>query len=477
MTLLATPSSSSNTTITLYELQPKQREFSNTFAKYRLFGGAKGGGKSYAARAECVKQCMSAPLIRGLVLRRTMPEVRENMITPFMRELPHQLYSINSQSGIMTFHQTHSTIWFTHCQNTKDVYRFQGLQFDFICIEELTQWTEEEFKILAGCLRADRAGIIPNLFATANPGGIGHAWVKRLFIDRKFEEYERPEEYAFIPAKVWDNPALLAIQPDYPNQLRALPEKLRRAYLDGDWDIFEGQYFNEFRREIHVVPPYIPMTGIKRRIIAFDYGYSPHPSAVYWIAEFNSGKVCIYRELVVTKKTYGDLALNILALTTEDEVIDFTVCDPSIVNKANEVTGSTAAAEMAAKGLKIQGANNDRMMRWNAYREYMKITTDPNTGQLTSKITITSNCSYLIRTLPQLVHDERKPDDLDTRGEDHGADGSGYGLVTLYGGGAGLNSVTDLNKKFKKTQAETDKQREFVRRGIVDSDNILQKKF
>lgn len=475
-TLLAPQSSGSETTITLYELQPKQQEFSDTFVKYRLFGGAKGGGKSYAARAECVKQCMSAPLVRGLVLRRTMPEVRENMITPLMRELPTQLYRYNGTTGIMTFQETGSTIWFTHCQNTKDVYRFQGLQFDFICIEELTQWTEEEFKILAGCLRGDRPGIVPNFFATANPGGIGHAWVKRLWIDRDFTEYEKPEEYAFIPAKVWDNYALLRIQPDYPNQLKALPEKLRRAYLDGDWDIFEGQYFREFRRDLHVVDPYIPMVGVKRRIIAFDYGYT-NPSAVYWMALMNDDRIVIYRELIVTKHTYGMLARRILALTTEDEVIDFTVCDPAIVKKANEGTATTAEDDMGKEGLKIQGANNSRMLRWNKYREYLQPRTDPNTGVQYAKLTITSNCSYLIRTLPQLVHDERIPEDLDTRGEDHGADGSGYGIITLASAGGGMEQIAEMNKKMTKVQAESSKEREFRKRGMLDRSNILRKQF
>lgn len=142
-----------------------------TPAIYRLYGGQKGGGKSKAMRAECVGQCLSAPDIRGLVLRRTFPEVRENMIVPMQKELPAQttgFYKYNVNDGIFTFYNG-STIRFSYCRNLQDVLNYQGLEYDFICIEELTHWKEEEWQILMGCLRTTRAGIIPNFFASTNP--------------------------------------------------------------------------------------------------------------------------------------------------------------------------------------------------------------------------------------------------------------------------------------------------------------------
>lgn len=152
-------------------LYPKQQQFRMTPAIYRLYGGQKGGGKSKAMRAECVGQCLSAPDIRGLVLRRTFPEVRENMIVPMQKELPAQttgFYKYNVNDGIFTFYNG-STIRFSYCRNLQDVLNYQGLEYDFICIEELTHWKEEEWQILMGCLRTTRAGIIPNFFASTNP--------------------------------------------------------------------------------------------------------------------------------------------------------------------------------------------------------------------------------------------------------------------------------------------------------------------
>lgn len=149
--------------------------------------------------------------------------------------------------------------------------QYQGVEFDFICIEELTHWTEREFKILMTSLRSSKPGIIPNFFGSTNPGGIGHGWVKRLWINRDFMEEEDPSEYEFIPASIYDNHILLTRNPEYLKSLLALPEKERRAYLEGDRDVFEGQFFTEFRRDIHIIEPMLPLEGIKRRIICLDY--------------------------------------------------------------------------------------------------------------------------------------------------------------------------------------------------------------
>lgn len=444
--------------------------------KYRLFGGAKGGGKSRAFRMEAVKQCTAVDELRMLCLRRTNPEIRENMIVPLQRELPNSMFKLNSQEGIMRFRKTASTIWFTYCQSIADVMRFQGMEFDGIGIEELTQWTEEEFKILAGCLRTSREGIRPNFFGTANPGGIGHGWVKRLWIDREFSEDEDPNEYSFIPAKITDNPILMRIDPQYVKSLHALPDKLRRAYLHGDWDVFEGQYFDDFRRDIHVIKPFIPTLGVKRRIISFDYGYSK-PSAVYWMCQMMDDSIIIYRELYVTKHTYGMLAKKIKALTTEEEKIDFIVCDPSIVKKESESNASTAAADFKAEGLVITGANNSRVPRWNTYRDYLKPYRDPNSGELTARLKITENCRNLIRTLPKLVHDDKNPEDLNTKGEDHPADGSGYGIVTLDGGGSSLSEVKSMNQQFMKNNGKSDRDKRDEKQGVTKTDNILIKKW
>lgn len=142
--------------------------------------------------------------------------------------------------------------------------------------------------------------------------------------------------------------------------LQALPDKERRAFLEGDWNVFDGQFFTEFREDLHIIAPIVPREGIKRRIISLDYGYT-NPSAVYWMAQDNQDNVTIYRELYTTKKTYRQLALQIKAMTPDDEKIDTTIVDPAIVNKPSETTGTSGKEEMQAAGLKVKGADNARV--------------------------------------------------------------------------------------------------------------------
>jgi phage terminase large subunit len=433
-------------TIDLYPLQPKQREFSDTFVKFRLYGGAKGGGKSYSMRSECVRQCLSAPGVRGLALRRTMPEIQENMVTPMMLEIPNSIYSYNAQNHIMTFFNG-STLRFSYCRNTKDVLNFQGIEYDFIAIEELTHWKESEFRILSGSLRTTKKGIIPNFFGSTNPGGIGHGWVKRIFIDRDFREGEHPEDYAFIPAKVWDNEILMQRQPDYLKTLQALPEEERRAFLEGDWDVFKGQYFKEFRREYHVCSPFYPKKedGVTKRIIAFDYGYAA-PSCVLWGAQYASGRVVIYRELYVTEHTYSQLAKKIIDMTPEMKEINAVICDPAIVEKRNEATSSTGKQEMAKCGLHIIGGDNRRVDGWHNVRKYLQLYETP-AGETISLLQITENCENLIRTLPQMIHDSRNVEDMDTTVEDHPSDSLRYLLKFLGINTGGMVGVSNQSKK------------------------------
>lgn len=434
----------------VYTLQPKQIEFSESKAKFRLYGGAKGGGKSYAMRSECLKQCLAAPNIRGLALRRTFPEIEQNMLVPMSSELPKEVYTPNIGKAFFKFNNG-STLKFSHCRNFQDVMRYAGIEYDFICIEELTHWMEREFKILMNCLRTSREGIMPNGFFSTNPGGVGHAWVRRLFVDRKFQHGEKPENYDFISAKVYDNAALMKAQPEYEEDLQNLPDALRRAYLDGDWDVFEGQYFTEFNRDKHVIEPVVRKDFIKKRIIVFDYGYTA-PSCVLWMDQDTQDNVCVYRELYITGCTYRQLAIRIKALTPKEEMeeISIILSDPAIVQKKSETTGSSAKDEMAKVGIHIKPANNSRISGWNVVRKYLKVARDPNSRELNSKLKITSNCSNLIRTLPEQLHDDKNPEDLNTKLEDHAADTLRYGLMELGIAKETLSSVSSINQRLTK---------------------------
>ena len=157
-----------------------------------------------------------------------------------------------------------------YCDNAADLNRYQGAEYDVIFIDEATQWPEEWFITLTACVRGVN-GFPKRIYLTCNPGGVGHNWVKRLFIDREYKPTENPEDYVFIPAKVYDNEVLMQKDPGYLKSLENLPEKLRRGWLDGEWDLFDGQYFAEFRRERHVVRPFA-LPGSWRRYVTLDYG-------------------------------------------------------------------------------------------------------------------------------------------------------------------------------------------------------------
>lgn len=461
-------------------VQPKQMDFMMHPARFRLFGGAKGGGKSYAMRMECVRQCLAAPMVRGLALRRTTKEIEENMVTPMLGEIPGHLYDYNATKNVMTF-KNGSTIRFGYCRNLQDVLQFQGIEYDFICIEELTHWGEREFKIIKTCLRTSRMGIVPNFFGSTNPGGKGHRWVKRLWVDRQYKPEENPNDYGFIPARVFDNEILLRANPQYLKDLEDLPEVQRKAYLLGDWNAFEGQYFPEFSDTIHVIDPFIPLDGIKRIGISMDYGYTA-PASVHWHALTNQHRLITYRELYVTKHLYGEIAEEVVARTTKAEMafLKFFVVDPSIVEKANEVTRSTGRQEIEKvfkqsgwmKRVKVIGADNNRMKGANNMRKWLKPYKDPNSNTLTASWQITKNCTNLIRTLPELIHDDVDVEDLDTDGEDHAYDDCRYGQLAFgVEPPASLAEIADLNQMLIRTQeAKDDKSRQ---RRRERSDNIL----
>jgi len=281
-----------------YDPFPRQQAFHASPAKYRLFGGAAGPGKSKALLMETIVQAHEHPNSNTLLLRRTFPELEQNLLLYFRRDVPRELYKTFNESKHVVEWLNGSTTRFGYCAAESDVYQYQGAEFLFIGIDELTLFTLRQWQFLTSRNRCPVPGAFPCMAGATNPGNIGHAWVKSLWIDKQpapgMEDpsaYD-PADYDFIPARVSDNP-IYAGDEQYLKTLRALPSHLKRAFLDGDWDVFAGQYFDKFDTSRHVVraeqifanlrdKPWLP------RWISIDWGFE-HPAAVYWHAAIPAG--------------------------------------------------------------------------------------------------------------------------------------------------------------------------------------------
>ena len=274
----------------------KQCDFHKSPAKYRLFGGAAGPGKSMALLMEAVVQANDNMGSNTLLLRRTFPELEQSLLLYFRKEIPRELYSSFNDSKHVVTWLNGSTTRFGYCAAENDVYQYQGAEFLFIGIDELTLFTLRQWQFLTSRNRCPIAKTFPNMAGATNPGNIGHAWVKSLWIDKQpaagmeNPECYDPSDYDFISARVHDNPIYAADQ-NYLKTLAALPSHLRRAFLDGDWEVFAGQYFDNFDVTRHTAraetidwKPWWP------RWISIDWGFE-HPSATYWHAAAPSSSV------------------------------------------------------------------------------------------------------------------------------------------------------------------------------------------
>jgi hypothetical protein len=272
-----------------YRPFPRQNEFHKCGAKYRLFGGAAGPGKTKALLWEAIYQALRTPHCDTLLLRRTYPELESSLLTYFRRDVPRSAYrSYNEAKHVVTWNNG-STTRFGYCRNENDVYQYQGAEFLFIGVDELTHFTLKQWQFLTSRNRCPVRGSFPCMAGASNPGNIGHAWVKALWVDKTPPPgYERPENYhqkhyEFIRARLDDNP-IYSNDAEYRRTLESLPEHLRRAFLDGDWNVFAGQYFDVFEIGRHTARPEdVRLEPWLPRWISIDWGFQ-HPSAVYWHA-------------------------------------------------------------------------------------------------------------------------------------------------------------------------------------------------
>lgn len=313
-----------------------------------------------------------------------------------------------------------------HLRDENAYEKYQGHEYHRILVEELTQIPSEEryLKLISSC-RSSCPDIDPQVFATTNPGGPGHGWVKKRFVDVSppqipYLDPDTGRTRIFIPAKVSDNPALMTNDPGYLAFLNGLPEPLRSAWRDGNWDIFVGQYFKHWDRRVHVVDPF-PIPSHWKRYRSIDYG-SQAPSDVSWWVVDEKGKSYCYRQLYASDLTYEELAEKMKQMTPADEVIQYTVADPSICRKREQMgrTFLTGAEIMAKQGVYIVNGDNNRIEGWRRLSALLKH----------QKIAWFSTCLKAIETIPALIHDMRNPEDVDSDCEDHHADSCRYFIMS-----------------------------------------------
>lgn len=392
----------------LGEAQPKQREFMLAREKYIAFGGARGGGKSWVLREKLKRMAIRYPGIKMLLVRKHLEDLRLNHINPLRADIPECIarYKENEK----TFYFTNgSIIKLAYFKHDNDALKYQGQEYDIIAIEEATQMTEQVFIVFKACLRG--ANSFPKrIYITCNPGGVGFSWVKRLFIERDFRENERPEDYRFIQSLVDDNQVLVKADPDYVRQLDELPPDLRDMWRWGKWDVLAGQYFNEFRRERHVIAP-IPLDPAWRRYRAIDYGLDG--LACVWAAIDYDGNVYIYRELQVEDAPIYEAGQLIRDMTPDDERIYLTLAPPDLWGRSQE-SGRSKADIFREAGVALTTSSNNREAGWLGIKDLLRLRGTPGRP----KLYIFADCVKLIRNLPLLLRDEKKPDDCMTEPHD-----------------------------------------------------------
>lgn len=432
-------------TIDLSMISQKQYAFLSAEQKYVGFGGARGGGKSWSVRTKAKILACAYNGIKILIVRRTYTELMNNHILPLREEL-NGIAAYNTTEKMFKF-PNGSIIKFGYCNADRDLDQYQGAEYDVIFLDEATQLQEMWIKKITACMRGVN-NFPKHTFYTCNPGGVSHGYFKRLFIDKKYEAGEKPEEYAFIQALVTDNKALMKSQPDYIHQLEALPPKLRAAWLYGRWDIFEGQFFEEFRetpdpqkcndagiteeqalqqhRWTHVIEPFDLNVGECRGwniMRSYDFGYNKPFSLGYWAVDYDG---VLYRIM----EMYG-------CTDTPDEGVKWSpdeqfkriseferqhpwlkgrkivdsVADPAIWDSSR---GESIAETAARYGIYFTPGDNQRIPGWMQVHYRMQF--DEN-GY--ARMYVFNNCKAFIRTMPLMMYSETNPEDLNTKLEDH----------------------------------------------------------
>lgn len=384
-------------------------------------GGARGPGKSHGVFAQvALDDCQRVPGLKFLFLRQTGKAASESFEDLLLKVLVGRVKYKYTQ-GTLKF-PNGSRVLLGGFETERDVDKYVGIEYDGIAIEELNQLTKEKVDMLLGSLRTSKPNWRPRLYTSFNPGGLGHEYVKNEFVVPFREGTE--QETRFVPANYKDNPRL---NKEYVQYLEGLTGALGRAWREGDWDILEGQYFNEWRLDKHTTVPFpIPISW--RRFRAYDHGRAK-PACCKWYALDGDGRVWCYRELYSAGWNVDKIAEEINRLSV-GESYDYSVADPAIFAKQGMVDASgaeTIAEAFAHRNITFIPGSNRRVDGWNLLHQYL-FHDEANPPKLIHFNT----CHNSIRTYPNLIHDEHRPEDLDTQGEDHAQDCDRYLVLSLH---------------------------------------------
>ena len=415
--------------------QPKQKIALECPADELFYGGAKGGGKSDFLLADFLRNLKYGSQHKGILFRRTYDEFAE--LQSRATEIYPKIGAYYKKGERQWVFKTGATLRMRVLDRDADVHRYQGHQYTWIGFDELSEWaTDYCYIYMFSCARSPH-GVPVAIRGSGNPGRPGHVWLKHRFIDNKIalRLYWDPETEmykTFIPALLDDNPILMQKDPGYEKRLKALPPHLYRAFRMGDWDIFAGQAFEEFRRELHVIHP-IPLDPSWRRVASFDWGYA-RPYSIGWWAITHEGRALRYREMYGCEKGKHDVGIKKPSIDLARESWDISVaegckdiiCDPSIFGKIDE--NPSVADNFAAVGWNIIKADNDRVSGLARVHDYLK--SKASDGR--PLMLIFETCYAWIRTIPVLIVDDKNPEDIDQQGEDHAYDDTRYFVMSEY---------------------------------------------
>lgn len=441
------------TTITIpYKPQPRQVKYHQAKEiDELLYGGAAGGGKSEATIWDALKYALQYKGSRQVLFRRTFPDLQRSIIMRTLQCYPKSLGKYNQSKHEWLF-VNGSVIELAYWDNDSNYMNYQGAEYDVIRWEELTQFEERWYIYMLSRLRSGGNDYPKSVKSTTNPGGIGHSWVKRRFIDIGEPEkvhmvpvtddngnhLSYPPQHPmsgelaynrviFFPANVYDNQALMDNDPNYLMRLMSLPDNERKQLLEGDWDTFAGQYFSEFSRSVHVIEPF-PIPHDWKRYRAMDEGYND-PYVCLWFAIDRDNNCYLYREFVKSKLLSHEQAEETVKRTPDNENIEYNVADTSFWNVGKQ-SGEAPFEVFAKQGVPLMQATKERINGWKRMREWIHVfdDTDPVSGEQfkNSKIKIFSNCLNAIESIPSMIVDSIRPEDIADHSLDHVPDTMRY---------------------------------------------------